>query len=124
MCHPEIDILYDNYLKQLEILRIEITDVLCLKRDIHDRYQRIHANDKNGLNVSVYISMSSKQIVKILINYNVDRDMPVISVLAEDESIKLFIESNPAYKEIDNLLTQIKHHKSLDRLYTKLTYNI
>lgn len=124
MCSPEIEPLYNNYLLQVEILRADITDLLCLHRDIHDRYQRIHSYDKNGLSVLVYISMSSKQIVKLLINYNTDATIPVISVLAEDMLIKTAIENVAAYKEINHLLTQIRHHKSLDRVYTKLTYNI
>lgn len=124
MCSPELDPLYDRYLLQFEVLRAELTDLLCLHRDMHDRYKCIHSYDKNGICVLLYISVSSKQIVKILINYDTDRDVPVISVLAEDASIQAIIESSATYKEIDDILTQIKHHKSLDRLYVKLTYNI
>lgn len=117
---------YVQFLEHLDKYQSEITDLLCLHRNIRDRYTCIHRYNKGGLFVLVYISSQTKQVVKLVINYQFDTDraMPVISVLAEDTAIYVALTTSLTYQTIESTLLQLKQFASENKVFNKLKYNI
>ena len=124
MCWPAADEFYKKFTEALKEFRIEINSLLILERDRHDRYKLIYDDHVNGMLTLVYLSSKTRQLVKIIINYNIDNSKQVIEVFSEDLKVKGVLEATSSYKAIIDNIVEIRDIVHQDRVITKLTYGI
>jgi len=108
----------DNY----EDFRQDINSILLHDRDPHDRYKLIY--EHSGLRdiVLIYCSIKTRQITKVVINYDFYSRDSIIEIFSEDTTIEEILKQKKSYTDLVNTISIIREFDQEERLFNTLKY--